>query len=77
MEFKKYNHLEEEKKISNFWIENDCFKPKKGKTTKKFSMGADHKYGQNKTTKIRVKNKYAKVLYKIFISEGFASTVKR
>ena len=38
MEFKKYNHLEEEKKISNFWIKNDCFKPKKGKSTKKFSV---------------------------------------
>ena len=38
MEFKKYNHLEEEKKISDFWIKNDCFKPKKGKSTKKFSV---------------------------------------
>jgi valyl-tRNA synthetase len=38
MEFKKYNHLEEEKKISDFWINNGCFKPKKGKSTKKFSV---------------------------------------
>ena len=38
MEFNKYNHLEEEKKISDFWIKNDCFKPKKGKSSKKFSI---------------------------------------
>ena len=38
MEFKKYNHLEEEKKISDFWIKNDCFKPKKRKSNKKFSV---------------------------------------
>ncbi|MDC1212602.1 valine--tRNA ligase [Pelagibacteraceae bacterium] len=38
MEFKKYNHLEEEKKISDFWIKNGCFKPKKSKTNKKFSV---------------------------------------
>ena len=38
MEFKKYNHLEEEKKISDFWIKNGCFKPKKGKTKKIFSI---------------------------------------
>tara|TARA_X000001036_G_scaffold119039_1_gene112513 strand:- start:263 stop:2911 length:2649 start_codon:yes stop_codon:yes gene_type:complete len=38
MEFKKYNHLEEEKKISDFWIKNGCFKPKKGKTKKTFSI---------------------------------------
>ncbi len=38
MEFKKYNHLKEEKKISDFWIKNDCFKPKKGKSKKKFSV---------------------------------------
>ena len=38
MEFKKYNHLEEEKKISDFWIKNGCFKPKKGKSNKKFSI---------------------------------------
>ena len=37
MEFKKYNHLEEEKKISDFWIKNDCFKPKKGNLKKIFS----------------------------------------
>jgi valyl-tRNA synthetase len=38
MEFKKYNHQEEEKKISDFWIKNGCFKPKKGKSSKKFSV---------------------------------------
>ena len=38
MEFKKYNHLQEEKKISDFWIKNDCFVPKKGKSLKKFSV---------------------------------------
>ena len=38
MEFKKYNHLQEEKKISDFWIKNNCFKPKKGKSNKKFSV---------------------------------------
>ncbi len=38
MEFKKYNHLEEEKKISDFWIKKGCFKPKKGKIKKTFSI---------------------------------------
>jgi valyl-tRNA synthetase len=38
MKFKKYNHLLEEKKISDFWIKNDCFVPKKGKSLKKFSV---------------------------------------
>ena len=38
MEFKKYNHLKEEKKISDFWIKNGCFKAKKGKSSKKFSV---------------------------------------
>ena len=38
MEFKKYNHLVEEKKISDFWIKNGCFKPKKGKTKNTFSV---------------------------------------
>ena len=38
MEFKKYNHLKEEKKISDFWIKNGCFKPRKGKSSKKFSV---------------------------------------
>ena len=32
MEFKKYNHLKEEKKISDFWIKKDLFKPKKNMT---------------------------------------------
>ena len=38
MEFKKYNHIEEEKKISKYWIRNGCFKPKKSKKNKKFSI---------------------------------------
>ena len=38
MEFKKYNHIREEEKISNFWIKKGCFKPKKGKTKKSFSI---------------------------------------
>ncbi len=36
MQNKKYNHAVEEKKISNFWIKNGSFKPKKNK--KRFSM---------------------------------------
>ena len=38
MKFKKYNHSKEEKKISNFWIKNGLFKPKKNKSNKKFSI---------------------------------------
>ena len=38
MEFTKYNHQKEEKKISDFWIKNGCFKPKKGKSNKRFSV---------------------------------------
>ena len=38
MEFKKYNHLIEEKKISDFWIKEGCFKPKKSRTKKTFSV---------------------------------------
>ncbi|MDC0937826.1 valine--tRNA ligase [Pelagibacteraceae bacterium] len=38
MEFKKYNHLKEEEKISAFWIKNKCFNPIKGKSNKKFSI---------------------------------------
>ena len=38
MEFKKYNHLKEEKQISNFWIKKGCFKPRKGKTKNTFSV---------------------------------------
>jgi len=38
MEFKKYNHIKEEKKISNFWIKNGLFKPKKTRLNKKFSV---------------------------------------
>ncbi len=38
MEFKKYNHIEEEKKISDFWIKKGSFKPKKRKSNKKFSI---------------------------------------
>ena len=37
MEFKKYNHLKEEKKISDFWIKKGSFKPKKSKK-KHFSI---------------------------------------
>ena len=38
MEFKKYNHLEEEKKISDFWIKKGLFKPKKTNLKKNFSI---------------------------------------
>ena len=38
MEFKKYNHLKEEKKISDFWIKKGSFKPKKGKSKNTFSI---------------------------------------
>ncbi len=38
MKFKKYNHIQEEKKISNFWIKSGSFKPKKNKSNKKFSI---------------------------------------
>ena len=38
MEFKKYNHTKEEKIISDYWIKNNCFKPKKTKLNKKFSV---------------------------------------
>ncbi len=38
MEFKKYNHIEEEKKISDFWIKKGLFKPEKSKLNKKFSV---------------------------------------
>ena len=38
MEFKKYNHSKEEKIISDYWIKNNCFKPKKSKLNKKFSV---------------------------------------
>lgn len=38
MEFKKYNHTKEEKKISDFWIKKGLFKPKKSKSNKKFSI---------------------------------------
>ncbi len=38
MEFKKYNHLKEEKRISDFWIKRGYFKPKKGKIKKTFSV---------------------------------------
>ncbi len=37
MEFKKYNHKLEEKKISDYWIKNNCFKPHKN-NKKKFSI---------------------------------------
>ena len=38
MEFKKYNHIKEEKKISDIWIKKGLFKPKKTKLNKKFSV---------------------------------------
>ena len=38
MEFKKYNHLAEEKKISDFWEIKRLFKPKSSKSKKTFSM---------------------------------------
>ena len=38
MEFKKYNHIIEEKKISDFWIKKGCFKPKKGRNKNTFSV---------------------------------------
>ena len=38
MEFQKYNHLLEEKKISDFWIKKGCFKPKKRKSKNTFSI---------------------------------------
>ena len=37
MEFKKYNHKEEEKRVSDFWINKGLFKPRKTKL-KKFSI---------------------------------------
>ena len=38
MEFKKYDHSKEEKIISDYWIKNNCFKPKKSKLNKQFSV---------------------------------------
>ncbi len=38
MEFKKYNHSKEEKRISDYWIKNNFFKPKKRKLNKRFSI---------------------------------------
>ncbi len=38
MEFKKYDHLKEEKIITDYWIKNNCFKAKKGKLKKRFSV---------------------------------------
>ncbi len=38
MEFEKYNHLLEEKRISDYWIKKGCFKPKKGKSKNTFSI---------------------------------------
>ena len=38
MEFKKYNHIKEEKRISDFWIKKGLFKPKKTKLNKRFSV---------------------------------------
>ena len=38
MEFTKYNHVTEEKKISKFWKKKGLFKPISGKSKKTFSM---------------------------------------
>jgi valyl-tRNA synthetase len=38
MEFTKYNHLIQEKKIYEFWEKNDSFKPKSVKSKKTFSI---------------------------------------
>lgn len=38
MEFKKYNHIEQEKIISDFWIKNGLFKPRKSKLNNRFSI---------------------------------------
>jgi valyl-tRNA synthetase len=38
MEFKKYNHILEEKIISSLWEKKGCFKPRAGKIKKTFSM---------------------------------------
>ncbi|MFL2889322.1 MAG: valine--tRNA ligase [Pelagibacteraceae bacterium] len=38
MEFKKYNHVLEEKLITKIWEKNGCFKPRPGKSKKTFSM---------------------------------------
>ena len=38
IKFKKYNHKIEEKKISDYWIKNKCFKPKITKSKKTFSI---------------------------------------
>ncbi len=38
MKFNKYNHKIEEKKISDYWLKNNCFKPKKSKLKKNFSI---------------------------------------
>ena len=38
MEFTKYNHSIQEKKIYDFWEKNDLFKPKPKENTKKFSI---------------------------------------
>jgi len=38
MEFTKYNHSTQEKKIYDFWEKNDLFKPRKKKSKKTFSI---------------------------------------
>ena len=38
MEFKKYNHILEEKFVSEFWKKKGSFKPRVGKTKKTFSI---------------------------------------
>ena len=38
MEFKKYDHSVQEKKIYNFWEKKDLFKPAQSKSKKTFSI---------------------------------------
>ncbi len=38
MKFKKYNHIIEERNISKFWEKEGCFKPRKSKSKKTFSI---------------------------------------
>ena len=38
MKFEKYNHNKQEKIISDFWIKNKCFKARKGRLKKNFSI---------------------------------------
>ena len=46
MEFKKYNHKEEEKRVSDFWINKGLFKPQKTKLKKVFQLLFPHLISQ-------------------------------